>query len=480
MANSEKYPWLWWSLLLATGVSSIIFGRAELFKDTYCPALIFPLLYLSGGIMVLATAWRAYVDTTLGRATPISTFLSLVIVFFVIVAIPSLVGIGLHYFPSAKDTLCPSCTQDLNTAKRLRVDENYKGAELLVRPCYQQTRDPVIKKEAAALLIRILIDRSADELGKNNCELALRDQKEAEAIVRQYFSGDDLEVIADQNMEKYELICKQHVLTSTAIPYTRTIQIIRPPINGVTMIALDFRIFENVEQVTDLTRADVQIHLNGRTIPIVNFIDKGADEPVCIVAALDNSGSVRPNLEEIHRSVESLNDMRKPRDELGQVIFGRFVKTVDEPKMASIDPESVDGSENFTRIWDGIAEAIKLTGQCRSTNRYVIVVTDGIATGSNSFTPERIFKLAQDMDVSLCPIGVKSKDLNEVMLQSIVNQCDYYTAENFESLATHFQLIYGETRGFYRVEFESSYVSTRPTVLSLKVAKAREVEIELK
>jgi hypothetical protein len=94
----------------------------------------------------------------------------------------------------------------------------------------------------------------------------------------------------------------------------------------------------------------------------------------------------------------------------------------------------------------------------------LILLTDGRDNdsqelkGDNRARAQEIARRAAEQGVSICTVGVASKDLEEDPLRLAAHGCNYYPAENFDQVANLFQDIFGSIRDFYRLRVEPSVV----------------------
>jgi hypothetical protein len=174
---------------------------------------------------------------------------------------------------------------------------------------------------------------------------------------------------------------------------------------------------------------------------------------------------VRPGLEQIREALQKLNDARKPEDKLGMVVFARHDEiSVYEPSDIPLPINEVDATGSFTALWDATLVGLETAQYCPYSNRYLILLTDGRDNDSRKLkgdNPTRAREIAQQaaaQGVSLCTVGIASKELEEEPLRLVASGCGYYPAENFDQVASLFQEIFGYMRDFYRLRVEPGAV----------------------
>lgn len=252
---------------------------------------------------------------------------------------------------------------------------------------------------------------------------------------------------------------------------------------------VDVRVLVGGEKQTGLTSEAFTLLVNGQQAPVAAVEERSADDPVCVIAVLDDSGSVFNNLAQMRAAVQVLNDLRKPGDRLGLTLFAETAKvhSPQTPSDAALNPELVTGQGNYTALWDGIVEALAQAEQCATDARYLIVVTDGgnnqkptrmSAEGDNLERARRVAELADEADVSICTIGVQSAQFEEEPLKLAAQDCKYSEAASFDEVATLFQDIFGFVRGFYRIEVPRTAVGGAPDAVRLRVLNSAEVDVD--
>ena len=201
---------------------------------------------------------------------------------------------------------------------------------------------------------------------------------------------------------------------------------------------------------------------------------------------VDNSGSIQPGLIQIQQAIRSLNDKRKPGDQLGLVLFAEAdrVKTMQTPAPRPLESTVVTGEGDYTALWDGVLEGLSQAKSCTVAGRYLIVLTDGSDNQSRQLTGDNLERarivawLAEGQNVGVCTVGVKSKDLEEEPLKLAAHGCGYYNAASFDEVASLFQRIFGFVRDFYRIQLSSDGLIGGQQVIKLRVLDTTEVSVD--
>jgi len=228
---------------------------------------------------------------------------------------------------------------------------------------------------------------------------------------------------------------------------------------------VDVRVWQGGQTLKGLKAEDFRLFSGGKPLSF-QFEARSADDPVCVIAVVDNSGSVRPGLEQIRQALRKLNDARKSGDELGMVVFAAH-NQIDQvpPSTDPLPAEKVNATGMMTALWDATLTGLDIARSCSYSNRYLILLTDGRDNdsrrlkGDNLTRAEEIAQRAAQEGVAICAVGVASKDLEEEPLRRVATGCGYYPAANFEEVASLFQDIFGYVRDFYRLRVEPGAVS---------------------
>lgn len=174
--------------------------------------------------------------------------------------------------------------------------------------------------------------------------------------------------------------------------------------------------------VRDLKQTDFEVLDSGRTTPITDFWS--GDGPISLGILLDISGSmaVSGNMARARQAVEiALSDMRYG-DEAALFTFDSrleevvpFTTDLDRVKRVSLEGEPW----GMTSLFDAIAETARSAAERTNRHRALLVITDGVDTGSTRTAPE-VSGIASAIDVP-------------VYLLTVVNPVDHPGGE-FEVL----------------------------------------------
>jgi len=482
MDNQIRIPWLWILFILLVAAGAVWFGINTMYANVDCPQFVHIVLYASAALMFVIMLILAIVMTNRGMATIITTLVSLVII---AVAVLGLAGVGNLAFgknPRVIETFCQHCTQRA-AAEQLYQMGNLDGAYDLAKACYETSPVEDDINWSARLMIKINLDKSAKFLDQDNCESSESQIKDAISLAEKVFPDSDLLGRARERYNTWDATCPivpvpTEVEETEVEPPSRIIEVLRNGISGSSGV-IDFRVYEDSEIVAGLSSTQISLFTGTTPISISNFAERSSDDPVCMILVADNSGSILPGLGQIRSAVEAINQMRKPDDELGLVLFSESARAASSPAKNPLNSGAIDGNGQRTALWAGIQVGLDEAAKCSSSYRYLLVLTDG-ANNVDGDTHIQLREAAKAQSVSICTVGVASSQaLDELPLSEVVNNCEYYRAENFDLLATKFSDIFGELRSYYRVEFDKAY-AMRGAILTLRVESATDQVVEFK
>lgn len=479
----------WLILIAIAAVAAVLIGRQWLFAQAACPRLQFALLYATAVLMWFAMT--LYASVTQDDA-PIVQVATLGVVILASLLVPSVAGSFLGGLPQVREVFCPSCDEILATAQELREAGQIDGAEHLVRQCLSENPDARCQAAAASELARVLYEKAGRWIREGRCTGVDTALAEAHTLASGR-NDSDLVLAIEERQQNFRIVCATPTPTPpptvtplpTSTPVNIQIEILRAR-RTEDVATVDFRILQAGGQLAGLPQSNfVLSNAAGETVPILNFEERGADDPVCMVVVVDNSGSIYPGRDQIRAAIASLNDKRKPDDELGLVVFTTHadVRVVQMPARESLDPSVVTGVGAMTALWDGILAGLDVAQNCEAVTRYLLVLTDGadndsvILEGDNLSQARQIADRAEAANVGIFAVGVESEALEEEPLRLVAWGGDYRSAEDFDALVSLFQDIFGFVRNFYRIQFSADALSAERAI-TLRVMDAVEVDVD--
>jgi hypothetical protein len=396
--------------------------------------------------------------------------------------------------PQVQAVYCnPDACQKASLAKALRGTGKLDGAEDVARTCIEDVSKDLLpqacSEECSEELSAVLYQKAGRNIDglpvlsttdkKMVCESTDLQLQEALALADE----DTLFYAISERQKRLSEKCSVELIQASPVP-TPTIQVevIRQQI-GVTRTIIDVRVLELNQPLPGLSADDFSVTINGDSVPL-QVESRQGDNPVCIIVVADNSGSIYDGLNNIRAAIQKLNDFRKPGDQLGLVSFASRseVAIKQAPSTDPLNPNVINGSGNLTALWDGVLEGLVAAQSCTTENRFLVVMTDGQDNdsrhleGDNADKAREIARQATEQGVDVCTVGITSKvDANSLRL--LTTGCDFYYAEDFESIANQFQSLIGYVRDFYRIILPPDVIGDATNVI-LKVRQSVEVTID--
>ncbi|HQY67333.1 MAG TPA: VWA domain-containing protein [Pyrinomonadaceae bacterium] len=201
--------------------------------------------------------------------------------------------------------------------------------------------------------------------------------------------------------------------TPTPTPFDDPNEIIKV---DTELVNLNVRVVDrNNRPINDLQQKDFKIFEDNK-LQEVDFFSR-ADVPTNYALVIDNSGSLRPQLEKVIEAGKILIDTNKPEDETTIVRFvGRDKISIEQP-FTSNKADLVDALDNLyieggqTAIIDAVYLAVenvddyeKSKAQNDRKRRALILVSDGEDRDSY-YNEKQLFELLRESEVQIYVIG---------------------------------------------------------------------------
>ncbi len=460
----------WFLFLLLAGIGAVWIGKSWLFVEAQCPRLQDTVLYaVAGGATLLALLWAALTRND----SPVAVLGSILGLAAGALLGATVAGGFLSTASQLQSVYCPPriCDQ-ARFVRSLRESGKLQAAEEAARDCLEMTPSTQVEKDCqeqcASELVWVLYAKSdplslpAWERGRENaCRKNSAYLDEALEVATRYGLEDLAQLVRERQMRLQEAC-------ATPTPYASPTPVIRVEILRTRYTErealVDVRVLQGGQTLQNLKAEDFRLFGGGKPLSF-RFEARASDDPICLIAVVDNSGSVRPGLEQIREALQKLNDLRKPGDQLGMVVFaGHDEISVYEPSDSPLPTDKVDATGSLTALWDATLVGLETAQHCLYPNRYLILLTDGRDNdsrklkGDNLTRAREIARQAAERGISVCTIGVASRDLEPEPLRLAASGCGYYPAENFDQVASLFQEIFGYMRDFYRLRVEPGTV----------------------
>lgn len=475
----QRQGWIFSLLIVGGGV--VAWGQLSLFAHAVCPPLQRLVLYGAALVWWIVFALYALLTRDDSLLRKISSWL---LMGGLILATSTLMGGALVKNPSVRLVYCPGeICQQADLAKTLREQHRFQAAVDVARACLE-TAAPSSEclTRCAEELVLGVYEKIGEETehvlekGEGRWETcqSMSDNLQEAYLVAQQHGLEKLKLAVQERQARVNLLCPTPTVTpmptSTPTPTPTPTPVVEVEVLRAQRVGnqayVDLRVFKNGKEVTSLTASDFVVRSGDASVAF-EVENRHADDPVCVVAVIDNSGSIYPGRKAIQVAVQKLNDLRKPGDELGMVLFSSHDEIrVFPPSPNSLEPSVVTGEGDLTALWDATLEGLDLLSECQPQHRYLIVLTDGMDNdsvhleGDPSDKARAVAELAAQQHVSICGVGVQSSvALDENSLRLASYGCGYYPAADFDQVAAVFQQIFGFVRDFYRLSWDASLMS---------------------
>lgn len=164
--------------------------------------------------------------------------------------------------------------------------------------------------------------------------------------------------------------------------------------------------------VRNLSRDDFEVFDNGVRRPIVEF-SSGENGPISLAVLVDVSGSmaVASHLDAARQALDLL--LRRLRDGQDEVALFSFDRGLTEHQAFTTKPaairDALTGLRPFgiTSLYDAVAETARRVETREYKRRAILVLTDGVDTGSR-LTPGEVSAIASATDVPVYVMAVLS------------------------------------------------------------------------
>lgn len=508
----------WFILIFIAGLSAVLIGKFWLFKDAACPKFQDLILYGSAGLLVLMMLLNALITR---NDAPVRQLLSLLLIVGGALLFAAIAGSYLSDKPQVQVVFCaPEGCDQAVMARGMRGESKLDGALEVAKHCVETASGFTSPEESSSCkqacgeeLAMALFEKSGqllkslpkewDNSKALDCQI-IQSQLEEALEVAERFGHEKIAISIIERQARALASCVAPEPTATptltSVPtstYTPTptltpsptptpnilVEVLRKQLKQDQAL-LDIRIFEDSEFRKGMQPGDFMLTAS-ETLITFEFEERESDDPVCLIAVVDDSGSISPGLTQIRDGISTLNELRKPEDELGMVLFSDHdsVQIIESPSRSDLNPRKVQGAGSKTALWDGVLQGLDAAKLCKSEQRYLLVLTDGddndsrFKEGDPLTTARKVAEIAASQGVDVCAVGVESSVLNPDALSQAAYGCGYYPAQNFDILASLFQELFGYVREFYRFTFQSDSILDDGQVL-LRVLDYLEVPVD--
>lgn len=404
--------------------------------------------------------------------------------------IPLLVTIGASNIPAVRGIFCADCSTPESISQLIkegRIDEAYvlartfidsenvriaalpkgtpeqilefgrgciaKGTQLMARAMYLQT-----DKDVDGLGELKPYDTASRELCKKNVDAVNIKLNDVEQIALKVNDVDLLQQVRERRIRVSEIAkkCQPEILTNVVEVKSAQDQVI-----------VDLQLLSGDDDNKMLTGmgGSLQVWNGAKQLP-VQVTERAKDDKVCVILLADSSGSIKDTeLEDVRKSVDVLNNIRKRGDYFGLVTFGGKDEIFnDSLRNDALNRSLINNKGGYTAIWDATLVGLKeMQSNCPPAidKRYVLLMTDGqdnqsvFMSGESEISRARALNTqAKDARINLCVIGV-SEDITasgtDKALSELATDCGYRYVDTFSKLADEFQSLFGNEQEYYRI-----------------------------
>ena len=232
-----------------------------------------------------------------------------------------------------------------------------------------------------------------------------------------------------------------------------------PPIRPT----IEFTVLDASRRYVDVTAADLEVMEDGVAQKVDTFQE--AVDPVSIVVALDQSGSMKKSADLVRQTAKDFVLAVRPEDSLALIMFA------DEPKYAHVLATnrqwSLDAIEKYnpnggTALYDALWNSL-LTLKGVPGRRAVVVMTDGRDENNPGTAPgsahmfDEILPLCRQVGATIYTVGLGTK-LDRETLEKLANETggQSYFASDASALGDQFQAVVENLRRRYVLSYTSS------------------------
>ena len=189
--------------------------------------------------------------------------------------------------------------------------------------------------------------------------------------------------------------------------------------SSVDLVTISAAVRNGRKVVRDLKRTDFEVLDSGKPVAIKDFYF--GDSPISLAILLDISGSmaVGGNMDRAREAIGMVAaNLRDKQDEAALFTFDSKLQQVVgfTSDLQRVRARSLEGKPwGITSLFDAIEETARLVGERANKHRALLVVTDGVDTGSK-LTPAQVSGVAALIDVP-------------VYLLTVVNPADHPEGE---------------------------------------------------
>lgn len=226
---------------------------------------------------------------------------------------------------------------------------------------------------------------------------------------------------------------------------------------------MEFTVFDERRRYVDITADDLEVYENGVPQKIETFQE--AVDPVSIVLALDESGSMKKSTELVKSTARDFVLAVRPEDSLAMITFAdrpKFAHALATERQWSLDAidkyTPLGGTALYDAMWNSFATLKGVKGR-----RAVVVLSDGKDENNPGTAPGSIHKLEEtlafgrEVGATIFAIGL-GPGVDRPALERMAEESggQAYFAVNDGDLSAQFKRVVGDLRRRYILGYTST------------------------
>ena len=432
-----------------------------------------PSLHKSILILCLGISWLLCVRALVfGPDGPIEQLIAVVLMMAIGLGLPLLTTGMLLKQTTLGATFCPECENRGKAEEKLI--SNPSEAFILAGNCEPPAKD---------VQIQALLNWSSNLMGTPDCTMAKSKIEQAATLAAELTPGPERKQLMQTVADKQITYADSQKCAPTPIPTVTPIPSAIPEpvpmateapppaptptqVLAITLLGkrpdkgiIVFKLTADGTPVPGLTKADITLAAANQTPRITEVAPRTENSKVCVVAVIDNSGSIKEQ-KLLKGAIDGLNEMKdmRPNLELGMVVFDTGIVHEVKPSRKPLDANLITGFGEYTSLWLAMDAGIKLASNCAAPalDRYLFVVTDGADSGV-SLTQADFLKKNKDSDIGICAVGIGLKEDQQKPLQDTAVGCPYRLAKDVGTVRGLLQEILYDTGNSYRITTEDPF-----------------------
>ncbi len=227
--------------------------------------------------------------------------------------------------------------------------------------------------------------------------------------------------------------------------------------------SFEFSVFDRERRYVDVSKEDLDVFEEGVAQTVDTFQE--AVDPVSIVLALDQSGSMKKSAELVKQTAREFVLAVRPEDSLAMILFAdgpRFAHALATERKWSLDAidkyTPLGGTSLYDALWNSLA-----TLKSVKARRAVVVFTDGKDENNPGTAPgsvhtfDQVMTLAREVGANVFSIGL-GPGVDRAVLQRLADETggQAYFAIDGGSLSAQFHRVVGDLRRRYVLGYTST------------------------